>query len=85
MMLLQRLGQQGQVLLAGPHHIQGMDAQRVDIVVLVGKVAHALEVRGRYGRNHDLRHTRRPCARHHRLTIRVELRRVQMAVAVDPH
>ena len=81
----QRLGETVEVAFGGAHHIERVDAQRVGKTLPNRQQAHGVEIVGLDGRQHDLRHARGPGARDDGVTVDVELGRVEVAVAVDPH
>ena len=81
----QRITQAQQVAFARTIDIQRVDAERVDEAKRMCQLAHRVEVRHLHGRQHDLRHPRLRGARDHAGAVGFELRRVEVAMGVDPH
>ena len=61
-----------------------MNPERVGEAMAVRQRAHAVEVEHRHRGQHDLRHAGVARALNHRVTIGVELGRVEVTVGVDP-
>jgi hypothetical protein len=73
-----------QIGLAGLRCEKGVDAQRVNVAVLVRQLPHRVKVRGLHRRDDAGVHAHRAGGLTHRVAVRREFGGVQVAVAVDP-
>ena len=81
---VQRLLQYRQVMVLGLRRVQGVDAQGVDIAVLVGELAHQFEVVHLHRWNDTGLNTHCASGLSHRVPVVCKFSGVQVAVAVDP-
>ena len=81
---VQALAQPLQIGLGGAIHPQRMDAQRIGRIMRVRQRAHRVEVVHCHRRQHQPRHAGGARALDHRGAVGVELRRVEMAMGIDP-
>ena len=73
-----------QIALGGALHVQRMDAQCISALAIVSQFPHPVEVGALHRRQHQPRHASGTRAFDHGVTVSVELRRIQMAMGVDP-
>jgi hypothetical protein len=76
--------QRVQVAVTGLRHVQRVNAQRVAVAEAVGQRAHRVEIRHFHRRDHALRHPDSRRTRAHVCSSGAKLRRVEVAVRVDP-
>ena len=81
----QRAVQQLEVILAGAACAQWMDAQCIAVAMAVGQVPHRREVAGLHRRHHAVHHARIRSAGANVGNIAGELRRIEVAVRINPH
>lgn len=75
-----------EVFVARMRRVHRMNAERIHRAARrMRERAHRREVRAPDARNHDARHARRPRRAGDDLAVGVELRRIEMAMRVDPH
>ena len=80
----QRFIQRIQVIALRLRHIQGVNAQGIRIAMLGGQGLHTRPIAALHCRQHTQTHTRIARGLAHLRTVGRKLRRVQMAVGVDP-
>ena len=84
MVLLQVPGQMLQVLLLGAPCVEGMNAQRIAVPMLVRQRPHGVPVAALYRRNHAMADALRRRLGADRAAVGIELGGVEVAVGIDP-